>query len=245
MRGFEMSLAEQFHTTLTEAFTAGGATADLLPLVFVRAAVSVLPVAGAGLSMTDHLRIPLAASDQDVVTAERLQTTIGEGPCLAAVTTSRPLVAELTTMAASWPTFHERFVAETPYQSVASFPLQAAQGSFPGALDLYSISPDTLTSSEVKNIEAAIAIPIASIMFHDAAAGELDGIAMPSWLSKDSVDERMNVWVAVGMSMQRLQLSNTDALAMLRGYAYSHSLTLDQVARLVTDKGLQPEELMA
>jgi hypothetical protein len=47
------------------------------------------------------------------------------------------------------------------------------------------------------------------------------------------------------MSMQRLQLTNTDALAMLRGYAYSHSLTLDQVASLVTDKGLQPEELLA
>jgi hypothetical protein len=80
-----MSLAEQFRTTVTEAFRTGGATADLLPLVFVRAAVSVLPVAGAGLSMTDHLRIPLAASDYDVVAAERLQTTIGEGPCLAAV----------------------------------------------------------------------------------------------------------------------------------------------------------------
>ena len=53
-----MSLAEVFRTTVTEAFTTGGATADLLPMVFVRAAVSVLPVAGAGLSVTDHLRIP-------------------------------------------------------------------------------------------------------------------------------------------------------------------------------------------
>ena len=241
-----MSLAEVFRTTVTEAFTTGGATADLLPMVFVRAAVSVLPVAGAGLSVTDHLRIPLAASDDDVVTAERLQTTIGEGPCLAAVTMGRPLVADLTTMANIWPTFHERFVAETPYQSVASFPLRAAQGSFlGGALDLYSTRPDTLTSSEVKQVDVAIAIPIASILFRDAAAGELDGIAMPSWLNKDSVDDRMNVWVAVGISMERLKLSNTDALAMLRGYAYSHSLTLDQVASLVTDQRLQPEELLA
>src|SRR5215207_733291 len=231
-----MSLAKQFRTTITEAFTTGGATADLLPLVFVRAAGSVLPVAGAGLSMTDHLRIPLAASDDDVVTAERLQTTIGEGPCLAAVTIGRPLVADLTTMAASWPTFHERFVAETPYQSVASFPLRAGQGSFIGALDLYSTGPDTLTSSQVKQVDTAVAIPIASILFRDAA-GELDGIAMPTWLSKDSVDDRMNVWVAVGMSMERLKLSNTDVLAMLRGYAYSHSLTLDQVASLVTEIG--------
>ena len=240
-----MSLAEQFRTTVTEALTTGEATADLLPLVFVRAAVSVLPVAGAGLSMTDHLRIPLAASNDDVVTAERLQTTIGEGPCLAAVTSGRPLVADLTTMAAKWPTFHERFVAETPYQSVASFPLRAAQRAFLGALDLYSTRRDPLTSSEVKQVDAAVAIPIASILFRDAPAGELDGIATPSWLSKDSVDQRMNVWVAVGMTMERLKQSNTDALATLRGYAYSHNLTLDQVASLVTDKGLQPEELTA
>jgi hypothetical protein len=123
-----MSMFDQFQTTVTEAFTVGGATADLLPMVFVQAAVAVLPVAGAGLSMTDRLRIPLAASDDQAVTAERLQTTIGEGPCLAAVTMGRPLVAGLATMATNWPTFHERFVAETPYQSVASIPLQQHKG---------------------------------------------------------------------------------------------------------------------
>ena len=87
--------------------------------------------------------------------------------------------------------------------------------------------------------------PIASMLFREVAASELDELGVASWLSKESVDERMNVWVAVGMSMERLRLNNLDALALLRGYSYSHSFTLDQVARLVTDKGLQPEELMA
>ena len=98
-------------------------------MVFVRAAVSVLPVTGAGLSMIDRLRIPLAASDLDVITAERLQTTLGEGPCLAAVAMGEPLVADLAGMAVSWPNFHERFAAESPYRSVASFPLRAASGT--------------------------------------------------------------------------------------------------------------------
>jgi GAF domain len=240
-----MLLAQQFQATVTEAFTQAGATVDLLPMVFVRAAVSVLPVTGAGLSMTHHLRVPLAASDEDVVTAERLQTTIGEGPCLAAVATGEPLVADLATMAASWPTFSELFVAETPYRSVASFPLRSARGSYVGALDLYSTSPDTLTNSELAEFDAAVATPITSTLFRDAGAIELDGVTVTTWLSKESVDERMNVWVAVGMSMERLQLNNTDALALLRGYAYSHGMTLDQVALLVTDKGLQPEELLA
>jgi len=39
-------------------------------------------------------------------------------------------------------------------------------------------------------------------------------------------------------------LSNDDALALLPGYAYSHNLTLDQVARQMTDRGIEPEELL-
>jgi hypothetical protein len=53
-----MSLARQFQTAVTDAVAQGGTTADLLPMVFAQAAVAVLPVEGAGLSMTDHLRIP-------------------------------------------------------------------------------------------------------------------------------------------------------------------------------------------
>jgi len=240
-----MLLGEQFQTRVTDAFTGDAATVDLLPMVFVRAAVSVLPIAGAGLSMTDHLRIPLAASDEKVMMAERLQTTVGEGPCLAAAAMGHPLVADLATMAASWPTFYERFAAECPYRSIASFPLPATPGAYVGALDLYSTSSDTFTSRELEEVDAAVATPIASMLFREAAVEEPDGRAVPGWLSKEPVNERMNVWVAVGMSMEHLKLTNLDTLALLRGYAYSHGLTLDQVAHQVTDQGLQPDELLA
>jgi hypothetical protein len=239
-----MSLARQFQTAVTDAVAQGGTTADLLPMVFAQAAVHVLPVDGAGLSMTDHLRIPIAASDQHVVTAERLQTTIGEGPCLAAVAGRKPLVADLAVIAARWPTFHEGFVAQTPYQSVAAFPLRSVQGSCLGALDLYSTNPEAFNSLELAAVDAAVAVPIASMLFTDAAAGELNGIIFPSWLTREQVDERMNVWVAIGMLMARQPLSNDDALALLRGYAYSHNLTLDQVARQMTDRGLEPDALL-
>ena len=73
----EMGLAERFRAQVGDAFATGRADVELLPMVFVRAAVTVLPVAGAGLSMTNHLRVPLAASDEDVAAAERLQTTLG------------------------------------------------------------------------------------------------------------------------------------------------------------------------
>jgi hypothetical protein len=239
-----MALAERFRAMVSEAFASAGTTADLLPMVFAQAAVSVLPIDGAGLSITGHLRIPLAATDQHVVTAEQLQTTLGEGPCLTAVSSGRPIVADLDTMAVRWPTFHQELSSQTPYQSVASFPLLSSAGSLTGAMDLYSISPDTFGRRELDEIDAAVAVPITAVLFQQSVTDELDWLGMPTWLTQDSVDERMNVWVAVGMSMQRLSMSNSDALALLRGYAYSHSLTLDHVARLVTNLGLEPEELL-
>lgn len=238
-----MRLAERFRAQVSDAFATGRTDVDLLPMVFVRAAVTVLPVAGAGLSMTNQLRVPLAASDEDAVLAERLQTTLGEGPCLTAAAGGEPLVANLAEMAVRWPVFHERFSAECPYQSVASFPLGSAQPPYVGALDLYSTSPVMFSSRELEDIDAAIALPMAGMLFGQTAAGDLDG-GTPSWLTQDSVVERMNVWVAVGMSMERLKLDNADALALLRGYAYSHAMTLDEAARRVTDLALQPEELL-
>jgi hypothetical protein len=239
-----VSLAEQFRAAVTGAFATEGSTLDLLPLVFVRAALAVLPADGAGVSLTGHLRVPIAASDEHVVAAERLQTTIGDGPCLTAVTLGRPLAADLATMALSWPTYHERFVAETPYRSVASLPLRSGEGSYLGALDLYSAHPAALTSVELEAIDAAVASPIAGMLFN-AAAREAEGSTLPGWMSGAGVDDRLNVWVAIGMSMALLDLGNDDALALLRGYAYSHSLSLDQVARQMTDQGLDPEELLA
>ena len=89
----------------------------------------------------------------------------------------------------------------------------------------------------LEQVDAAVAIPIASRLFSEVATG----VTVENRLSMKSIDERMNVWVAVGMSVSRLQLRNNDALALLRGYAYSHNSTLDQVARLVTDRASSQE----
>jgi AmiR/NasT family two-component response regulator len=73
----------------------------------------------------------------------------------------------------------------------------------------------------------------------------MDGTTLPTWMSGQQLNDRLNVWVAIGMSMAVLNLSNDASMALLRGYAYSRNLTLDQVARRVTDRNLRPEELRA
>ena len=195
------------------------------------ATIAVLPVEGAGLSMLTDLRVPLGASDEVVVRAEALQTTLGEGPCLSAAAADRPLVADLAAMAARWPVFHEEFIAQTPYRSVASVPLRLDDSRTVGALDLYSTRAEQLDLDLLAEIGAEVADPIAAMLF--------DGLSLPAdadpltevvWLNHERTNQRMQVWVAVGILMERGRLTNPDALAVLRAYAFSHQMTLDAVA---------------
>jgi hypothetical protein len=239
-----MALAAQFRSAVLEALRQETAGKDLLPLLLAKACVRVLPVDGAGLSVTDTLRVPLAASDDMVAQAERLQTTLGEGPCLAAARTE-PLAANATTMAVRWPVFHQELIRQTTYRSVASVPLRFLQERNVGALDLYSHDPHTLGPALLEEISTDVADPIATILFAPALGDSGDDTTTQGLLSSENVAERMNVWVAVGMLMQRLGLANGDALAVLRGYAYGQQSSLDEVARQVTSKQLEPNALLA
>src|SRR4051812_24220931 len=54
--------------------------------------------------------------------------------------------------------------------------------------------------------------------------------AVPAWLDAAPAHTRSQVWVAMGMAMTEFHLTATDALALLRSYAYGHDRLLDDVA---------------
>lgn len=212
----------------------------LLPAVLAASCVAVLPVAGAGLSVADVLRVPLGASDDTAGRAERLQTTLGEGPCLTAMETGQPLVAGLASMQSRWPLFHAALLEQTPYRSVASLPLSDGNHVF-GALDLYSVSPDAdpfLTDEQVRSdiadqIGVILSVaPVSSVSWSDEPVA--------SWLGGPDVERRMSVWRAVGILVASADLDQSDALAVLRGYAFAHQVTLDQVAQRLADGTITP-----
>lgn len=60
------------------------------------------------------MRVPLGASDEDAATAERLQFTVGEGPCLQAHSSARPVYTPAAVFAARWPLLYEELTARTP-----------------------------------------------------------------------------------------------------------------------------------
>ena len=241
-----VNLDQQFMAAVIEAHDSHASGSEVLPMLMAQACVDVLQVTSAGISIIDGgLRVPLGASDAQAARAEALQTDLGEGPCLDATATSDPLVAPETDMAARWPMFHRELVAGTPFRSVASIPLKSPQGRHFGALDLYSTDSESLLRLNLDEIATGIADPMAGMLFDGPRTISEYGAVLPVWMNSRSVTQRMNVWIAVGILIEHAGLTNGDALAALRAYAYGHDAGLDDVAADLTTQRLPPDALLA
>jgi hypothetical protein len=131
----EPDAGERFHALFESANA--DFPPELLPTRLATTCAVVLPVDGVGLGVVSGgFRVPLGSSDDDAGTAERLQFTVGEGPCLQAISDGREVRASAEDTARLWPTFYDELVRRTPYRSIASVPLHIAPAVH-GALDLY------------------------------------------------------------------------------------------------------------
>ena len=236
-----MTLVDDFRSLVTDGRERVDGS-ELLPTVLSQACVGVLPVAGAGLSVTDVLRVPLGASDEVAARAERLQTSLGEGPCLAATSTRDPLVVGAADIALRWPVFHQEFVRQTPFRSVVSVPVVSPPWTQTAALDLYLT--DTGMPALLIEVVGDLAEAIAELLFASSPLVERRGASVPIWLTGPSATQRLNVWLAVGMLIGHAGLSSEDALAVLRAYAFGHGITLDDVAEAMTTRHLDPDTVL-
>ena len=119
----------------TEAATRG---AELLPSALARACAHALRYDGAGLCLMSgpEARVPLGASDEVAAVAERLQYTVGEGPCFSAVRTGRAVLVTEEEWVRQWPVLAELHFARTPFRGGLSLPLRVGSARI-GVLDLY------------------------------------------------------------------------------------------------------------
>jgi hypothetical protein len=236
-----VTVVEDFRVAL--AATATDLPGDeLLPERLARACAGVLPVDGAGISLffaTDR-RLPLGASDEVSAEAERLQFTVGEGPCLSAHAEGRLLLADAAAIGARWPTFYAELVAHTPVRGIVSLPLQDQLAGF-GALDLYLVPPHRVAGLTLPD---ALAVAAEVTRAFQASHGRLpDGTYEPAWLGAPAAERRALVWQAMGFLNAALRVCSTDALAMLRAHAYSRDEDLDQLARQVLAREVPVEAL--
>ncbi len=237
-------LADRYLVAVVDGLVEGERGADLLPEVLARACVAVLPVAAAGLGLTEELRVPLGASEDAAGRAERLQTTLGEGPCLAAIEAGAALSADEEELAARWPVYHRELVRQTPFRSVASLPLRVAGQPPVGALDLYAEGSRMDPAACSPEVQTAIADQIGGLLL-DAPLVSTDWSEEPvaAWLAGPVVADRMEVWKAVGMMMHSLGVPQREGLALLRRYAVRDGSTLDVVAARLTAADLEPADV--
>jgi hypothetical protein len=201
---------------------------ELLPERLARACAEILPVDGAGISLffLSDRRLPLGASDDQAAETERLQFTVGEGPCLTAHASDRPVVAQEAEIRSRWPAFYDELVARTAVRDIISLPLADETRGF-GALDLYLVPPNDVHALTLHDA-LTVAREVVST-FHRLGRTDRDRKG-PAWLDSPAAERRSLVWQAMGFVNAGLGISSEDALALLRAHAYSEGLELDDLA---------------
>lgn len=216
--------------------------AELVPQRLAEAAAQVLPVAGVGLSLyfATGRRLPLGASDPVAASAERLQFTVGEGPCLSAHAEQRALVADEAELAERWPVFTAELVARTPVRGVIALPLEDGLAEV-GVLDLYVVPPHRV--GELSVSDALVVTREVTRVFQETnGPGRPGG---PAWLDSPAAQRRSLVWQAMGFVNVSLRVDSPEALALLRAYAYGRGTDVDDVAAAVLDRSLPVDALLA
>jgi hypothetical protein len=226
--GPTVSIAEQFRTACIDGAHPDLASIEFLPTLLARACAQVLHVDGAGISVfSNDFRVPLGASNQDAATAERLQFSLGEGPCLDAYHSGEPFRGGQEHIKRKWPIFHDELVRQTPYRAIVSLPLQLSR-STGGAVDLYQREPESVDDLDLTDMTVIMGRIVAALSWETTPkAADVPG---PGWLHGPTAQRRTRVWVAIGMINKTFDLPTADALARLRAYAYARDQTVDDVA---------------
>jgi len=194
-----------------------------------RAAAKDLSAAGAAISLisgSGGLGMA-AASDPVSELVEELQFTLGEGPCLDAVRSRRPVLTEdlVGDGTARWPGYAPA-AAENGVRAVFAFPL-AAGASCLGALDVYRhytgpLAPESLAAA------VTFAAYAATVLLEGQEHAGPD--RTPPGLD-DVLARRFEVYQAQGMLTVQLEVGLEEALARLRAHAFAHGRNLLDVAR--------------
>jgi hypothetical protein len=211
-----------------------------------QAGMWLLPVDGASVSvMTDSAhRETLHASDDVNRRIEELQFTLGEGPCVEAFTTRRPvLVTNLATASTPlWPVFAEEMIGQ-PVGAIYAFPLRTATACV-GAMEFYRRHPGELSAADLTIALRVVSVATALLLNHGSQAddaAETDDVAGAWW--GRLTEDRRQVHQATGMLVGAFDIPADQAIALLRGYAFSTGRRIDEVARALTTGQLRPADL--
>ncbi len=240
-----MTIADRFAEEVRAAGRRGLDGPELLPERLVRAAAAMLPVADASLSLMEggDKRVPLGSSSPEAARAERLQFTVGDGPCMMAARQGEPVFAPEEELRRRWPQFAEQLFERTDFRAVVAFPLlQALSGQ--GAMDLYFRRSERISQLDV--FEAMAVGELITAALSDAAVFSDWSVEVgPDWLHAPPARRRARVWQAMGRLCLQLDIEGPTALDLMRSYALATGREIDDVAVDVLADRLDADALRA
>ena len=196
-----------------------------LPTSLAAACVRSLPVSGVGLAlMTDDGPAGIiAATDGAAMELEELQFTLGEGPCVDASQTGRPVLQPdlARTAPLRWPAFAGGAL-EAGVRALFAFPLRVGAIRL-GVLDLYRDLAGPLSTDELA--EALSFADAATLLLLHEQAGTAPSSAVPV------LDDRAEVHQATGVVSVQAAVGLAEALVLLRARAFADQRALGDLAR--------------
>lgn len=174
-------------------------------------------------------RVETAAVTDDLVAeADKLQFACGGGPCLDAMDAESTFVIHDTVAEVRWKPWCEA-VSKLGIRGVLSVRLFTSTGTI-GALNLYSRQPDRFDRDD-----AAVAS-----VFAGHASVALAAAQTESGL-REAIDGRHQIGLAQGILMERFDLTQDQAFAVLRRYSQDRNTKLRAVAAQVVQTRKLPE----
>jgi hypothetical protein len=168
---------------------------------------------------------------------DELQFTFGEGPCLDAVSSGRPVLLDNVDdrHEQRWPAF-SRAASESGVHAVFALPVRVARSPI-GALDLFSTQPGPLSDEDLDG--SLWAAELAALPLLDLMTADVDWVAAgeggDGWDQLASL-ERVEVYQATGMIIAQLDVDAAEAVARLRGYAFAQGLTASEAAWAIVQR---------
>lgn len=208
-----------------------------LPARFCAECLSALSVSGVGVALMTAdgpSGVVLAATDGRARQLEELQFALGEGPCVEASGSGRPVLqSDLAAFgSARWPRFGAAAL-DAGVNAIFAFPLRVGAIRV-GVLDLYRDTPGPLSAPDLADALAfadAATVVVLHLQDNDEHGGASTALTGP-------IDSQAEVHQATGMITIQLGINLAEALLRLRAHAYATGQTVSAVAADVVNRRL-------
>jgi hypothetical protein len=218
-------MADSFHTA-SDALSDAGAPLEELARPLAR----FLPVSGASVSTFGSLlgAETISATDARAGKVDELQLDLGEGPCWDALATRRPVLRPDFARTSSWPAFTAAIRGEK-IEALFAFPLMFGPLEI-GAIDLYSMSPVSLTLRQQQQTLALAAIVSRILLRHTISGGDRGAT---------STFSRRLIHQATGMVLAQVGTTAEDAYLILQARAFAEDRPMREVAEDIIERRIR------